>query len=342
MTRTIFTAVGAPRHVVDPVAQFLVNANLTGHDSHGVLRIPSYLQGIPEGRLVPSAEPEAVKETSNTLVLSGKRGFGHYTAWKAMERAIEGARKRQIYGVSLVDTNHIGRLGEWADMAAKAGFIGTVTYGSGGKNSGRTVPFGGAEAAMSTNPLAVGIPTGDEEPFVLDFATSVVAEGKLRVARSKNADVPEGLIVDKDGNPTTRTEDFYNGGYLLPFGAHKGSALSLMVAMMGGLSGCFDLETGTMRGVFMQVINIEAFTSAQAYQKAARAFLNGIRNTPPAPGFGSVLAPGDFERQTRARRLEEGVEIPDTIFESLQEEADKLNVFLDESIVEPADVERYR
>jgi len=326
LTHRIFTAVDTPDHIAAVVAEILVNANLTGHDSHGVLRIPAYLNQIQKGNLDPAAEPEVIKETANTLLIDAQQGFGHYTSYQAMTLAIEKARQAAVCCVSFKNTTHIGRLGEYAEMAARAGCIGFITTGGGRRDGGGVVPFGGARGALGTNPMAVGVPTGDDVPYVLDFATSIVAEGKLQVARSKNVDVPEGYIVDKAGNPSTKTADFYEGGYLLPVGGHKGYALSLMICLLGGLNGTFNPENGMMQGQFMQVINVAAFTPLETYQQHVRAFLDGIKTIPPAPGFEAVIAPGDLEHRTRAKRLIEGIDLPAAIYEQLQEAAKRLNV----------------
>ena len=341
ITRRIFTAAGSPRHIADDVAEILVKANLTGHDSHGVLRIPAYLRGIEGGRMNPAAEPQVIEENANTVLFDGMDGFGHYAARRAMELAIEKAHQSGVCAVSLVRTGHIGRLGEYAETAAHAGCIGIITVGGGGRGRGATVPFGGAQGALGTNPIAVGVPTGNEAPFIMDIATSMVAEGKLQVARSKGEDLPEGYIIDKDGVPSINPADFYDGGNLLAFGKHKGYGLSLLICLLGGLSGRFDVENGSMGGLFIQVINVEAFTPLDAYQKGVHAFLEGMRAIPPASGFKEVLVPGDFEHRCRVQRLAEGVELPDTIYQQIGECAEKLNVSMSADAVEAADVERY-
>jgi LDH2 family malate/lactate/ureidoglycolate dehydrogenase len=148
--------------------------------------------------------------------------------------------------------------------------------------------------------------------------------------------------VDQNGRPTVRTADFYNGGYLLPFGAHKGYGLGLFIALLGGLAGNAEaIESGVMKGEFIAVINVEAFSPLESYQERVRAVLNKIRAIPPAPGFTEVMAPGDFEARNRKKRLVEGIELPGPIYSQLQEEADKLGVSLGEDIVETADRERY-
>ncbi len=204
------------------------------------------------------------------------------------------------------------------------------------------LPFGGLVGGLGTNPIAIGIPTGDETPFVLDYATSVVAEGKLQVARSKSTPVPDGTIVDQTGRPTTQVMDFYDGGFLLPFGLHKGYALSLSTCLFSALAGNKDVEQPYFGGAFMQVIDISAFVDPVDYQETVRGFLNEIKATPPSEGHQEVLAPGDFEARNRKDRLANGIEIPDTIYRQLTECADRLGTPMDEEAVEPADAAHYR
>ena len=161
-------------------------------------------------------------------------------------------------------------------------------------------------------------------------------------AQSRGVDLPEGCIVDKDGNPSVKTADFYDGGFLLPFGKHKGYAFSLLMCLLGGLNGNFDVGRGAMGGQFMQVLNVSAFTPLEAYQQGVRAFLDGIKSIPSAPGFDEVLVPGDYEHRSRIQRLVHGVDVPDTTYQQILEWAERLDVSLGEEIVEPADVERYQ
>jgi LDH2 family malate/lactate/ureidoglycolate dehydrogenase len=335
-------AAGTPRHIAEDVAEILIQANLTGHDSHGVLRIPAYLKSINEKRLDPAAEPEFSKETANSFVIDGNDGFGQYIARKAVNLAIEKAKKENVCCASFLHTNHIGRLGQYAETAAKAGCIGIVTHGIVGHGWARVTPYGGAKGIFSTNPFAIGIPTGDDSPFVLDVATSVVAEGKVQVARSKNAELPPGCILDKNGNPSVKPADLYDGGFLLPFGNHKGYGLGLFTALMGGLAGgTFAGKAGTMKGEFIMVINVGAFGPPENYQQSVQGVLDLVRGVPPASGFDEVMVPGDFESRNRKKRLVEGIELPETICGQLQEEADKLSVSIGEEIVEAEDRKRY-
>ncbi len=325
-TNDLFVAAGTAQHIADNVAEILIKANLAGHDSHGVLRIPSYLEGIENGSICPSAEPTVLRETDNTLHIDGENGFGHYTARYAIRRAIEKAKSERTCFATLIRTGHIGRLGEYGQAAAESGCIGIITVGGGSKGGGRILPFGGALGSLGTNPISIGVPTGDDRPFLIDLATSMIANGKTYVATSENRDLPEGCVVDKHGNPTVKTAAYNDGGNLLAFGKHKGYALSLFVALLGGLAGTFNIAAGHMSGLHIQVIDVNAFTPLAEYQKGVRAFLDVIKATPPAQGFAEVFVPGDFEANSRARRLANGIDIPNTIYQQLRACAEKWDV----------------
>ena len=349
MTRQLFEAAGTPSHIADVIAETLVGANVAGHDSHGVLRIPSYLDLIEKGGLDPAAEPIIVRETETTVIFDGNNGSGLYTARKAGQLAIKKAKENELCRVSLRNNHHIGRLGQWAEIAAHAGCIGWISTGGGGGNrgggvrGGGTLPFGGAVGKLGTNPIAVGVPTGDDTPFVLDYATTMIAGGKTAFAESKDADLPEGCIVDKDGNPSVNVGDLSDGGNMLGFGLHKGYALSLFTCLLGGLSGNFDTENGTMGGAFMQVIDVNAFLPLEEYQVGVRSFLDGIKATPPAAGFDEVLVPGDYEQNSRRERLEMGVEVWPKTTGRIQEWADKLEVAVGEDLeIGPEDEAKYQ
>ena len=344
LARRLFVAADTPPAIADAVAGILVGSNLAGHDSHGVLRVPAYLHQIEAGQLRPAGEPQRVRDAPGLLMVDGQQGFGHYTAKRAMEWGIDKARRENVCAVSFTQVGHIGRLGEYAEMAAAAGCLGVITVGGGStQNLRRVVPFGGGagSGALGTNPIAIGAPTGDDTPFVLDFATSVMAEGKVQVARSKEMPMPEGVILDKAGQPTTNPHDFYDGGYLRAFANHKGYALSLAFCLLAGLSGQFSAEHRALSGAYMQILNIEAFTPLAAYQQHVRAFLDGIKSLPTAPGVDEILVPGDFEQRNRCQRLAGGAPIPAMIRQQLAEWAAKLGVATGEEIVEAADHSRY-
>jgi len=340
LSRRLFESFGATNEIGHIVANILVGANLTGHDSHGVLRVPTYMRRISDGIMNAGAEPTTVRESVTTLVLDGHQGPGHLTAYRAVHKAIEKARTSEICSVSFTQIEHIGRLGHYAEIAAREGFVGIAMVGRGSSNKMKVLPFGGKKGSLGTNPIAIGIPTGDEVPFLLDVATSVVAEGKLQVARSKNVPVPENYIVDKNNVPTTDPNEFYDGGYLRTFGEHKGYAFSLAACLMGQLAGNYG-EGCPFGYAFMQVININAFTDLIGYQEGIRAFLDDIKKSEPADGVDEVQVPGEFEHRTRTHRLKHGIEIPDTINEQLLEWANTFNVSADDSIITNEDKAYY-
>jgi uncharacterized oxidoreductase len=331
LTRRIFVAAGTPEQIAADVAEILVNANLTGHDSHGVLRIPWYLEAVEKGEIIPPAEPSVLKETASTLLVDGRRGFGHYVARWAMDRAIGKAEQAGVCCVSMTRLNHIGRLGEYAEQAARAGSIGIVTWGSAEPGQEATVPYGGTKGALGTNPIAAGVPAGERPPFILDYATSIFAVGLMLGARSGGVDLPHGSLIDMHGRASVRPEDFYEGGYVLPAGGHKGYALSLLNCLLGGLSGQFDAQRVALEGGFMLVVNVGAFLPPADYQRAVAALFGGVKSTPPAEGFHEILIPGEPEDRSRTQRLAEGIDVPPTIWSQIADAAQKLGVSVDDS-----------
>lgn len=325
VTETIFTAAGAPADLASEMADALVGANLAGHDSHGVIRIPAYLRQIAEGQLDPKARPEVVKEGTTTALVDGKWTFGHVAAKYATNVAIKKAKAAGTAVVSIVRCNHIGRLGQWASQAAAEDVIAMVVVGGGGGGSrgggGAAAPFGGAERAFSTNPISIGIPGGETPDMLIDFATTVVAEGKLQVARAKGVPVPPGCILDKDGNPTTNAEDFYNGGMLLPFGGHKGYALAMFVEMLCGAFTPGDEYNGDGRrgGAVIWAVDAFAFRSPESYAQNADFVLQRVKKIRPAPGFDEVLLPGEPELRSAEARLKEGIPVADTTWQQIVE-----------------------
>lgn len=327
LAQQIFTAAGTPPDLAAHVARHLVKANLSGHDSHGVIRIPAYLRSIEDGRLVADARPEVVKELPGTAVVDARRGFGQVAASFALDVAIEKASTVGIGAASVRNCNHIGRLGDYGEAAAERGYIAIITYGSSGPNSGHAAPFGGSARHLGTNPLSVGIPGGEGDRVVVDFATTMVAEGKIQVARAKHVPLPPGCIVDKEGQPSTNAEDFYAGGMILPVGGHKGYGLSLVTALLGaGLTAEQPPQGGRGGGVFVIAINPRAFTDGAVYGQTVDALTGAVKDVPPAPGFSEVMLPGGPEARSRAEREAQGVPVAADTWAALTEVAGKLNV----------------
>lgn len=318
-----FVACGVPEGKAETVARSLVLGNLKGHDSHGVIRVLEYVDWIACGWIVPDAELEVVRETESLLLIDGHFGFGQVVGREATARAIEKAKRSGVCALSLRRSAHLGRIGEWAEMAADAGlvcFSFTNTHGGGVL----VAPHGGRERRLSANPLGAGAPLPGGGSVVLDFATSTIAEGKLKVARAKGEPVPEGCFVDGGGALATDPEAYYADppGALLPFGEHKGFALSLFADLLAGAlsgAGCSKGEAriaNAMLAVFLDPAALagEAFFLGEAGALAAR-----VKACPPRQGFDEVLLPGEPEERAFAVRARDGVPIEDATWARLVE-----------------------
>ena len=330
--RRVFIAMGASQPVAATVAGHLIGANLSGHDSHGLIRIAQYVAEADRGELVPAAVATVVREKGAVATVDAGHGFGHSATTLAVEWAAGRAVQFGIAAAAVRHANHIGRLGEYAELAASRGVIGIITVGVLG--AGGVTPFGGRGRYLGTNPWAIGVPSAGE-PMVYDAATSAVAEGKLRVARSRGVTVPPGAIVDATGRPTINPQEFYDGGALLPMGGvlagHKGYGLALASALVGGLAMVDDEDPTTagtssrpsagdwMAGAFVIALDPEWFGGAQAYRAAVERSLAGLRGQPAADGFDEILVPGDPERRSRERRAREGIPISDPVWSDLLE-----------------------
>ncbi len=326
------TGLGAPPATAGQVARSLVLSNLVGHDSHGVIRLAQYAAWIADGQIRPAADAVVVRRQQAAAVVDGGWGFGQPAAQLATRTAAELARERAVAAVTIRDCNHVGRLGEYVAELAQAGLMGLAFC-----NSGAVVaPFGGTGRALGTNPFAWAAPGAAEDPLVLDFSTAGVAEGKLRVAGAEGRAVAAGLIVDSRGQPTTRPEDFFAGGALLPFGGHKGSGMSIMIELLGGLlTGMGTAPTPGYaggNGTVLLAVSIAAFTSEQAYREEAAAFCAKLAEAGAGPTGGTVLLPGELESRTRRERLADGIPVGQGVLDLIYTITDPLGVARPEQI----------
>jgi uncharacterized oxidoreductase len=318
--RRLFLAAGVPEADARTVAGSLVDANLCGHDSHGVMRVPQYVGFVREGKLVPGAALTVLRETPAVVAADAGWGLGQVQAYRLLDRLLPKVKAVGIASGTLRRCGHIGRLGEYAEWAARNGQALFATVNSHG--SGRRVaPPGGACGRISTNPICFGAPT-PTDPLVLDFSTSAVAEGKVRVAFQKGERVPEGWLLDAAGRATTDPADLYTEppGSLLPFGgsqAYKGFGLGLMMdALAGGLSGgdCSRPDRpmpGLGNSVVFVLWDVDAFGGRDTFLCSVGGLADFVRETPPVPGGPGITLPGDPERRMRAQRTADGIPIPD-------------------------------
>jgi len=301
------------------VARRLVDSNLVGHDSHGVLRVGKYLDWVADGTLRPNQAPTIVFESDTLAVIDGNRGFGQVIGAFATARGIAKAAKSGIALVALRNCGHLGRLGDWSEQAAAAGQVSLHFLNTSGAI--RVAPFGGSDRRLSTNPLSIGVPVADGDPIILDITTSTVAEGKLMVAMNKGEHVPAGWIIDRDGNPTTDPADFFAGGALLTIGAHKGSGLSIVTDLLAGAlttGRSSDPDDPILRNNMLSIYIAPAlYDPSGGTLREARRLVDWVKESPPARPGEPVLAPGDVERRTRAHRLATGVPLDDKTWSDL-------------------------
>lgn len=328
----LFAAAGTPDDIAQLVAKSLVESDLVGHDSHGVVRVRQYLDAMRAGDLTADARPNIIRDNGAVFTVDARRGFGQLAAGFTMQNAIARAKEHGIASAALVNCGHVGRLGEWVEMAAAEDAI-ALAFCTGGGAKGIVTPFGGAQRVLGTNPMAASLPLGEEHaPMVLDFATSAVAEGKVRVARNRGKSIPEGWVLNSQGLPTTDPNDLYDNGMLLPFATYKGYALSLMVELLSGvLTG-----NGTPvlpgykpgNGVLFIVMDVAAYRPVEDYQEVSGQVAAQIKAVPPAPGYSEVLLPGEPEQRMLAQRMVTGVTLDDTTWTLLSEDAALLGVDL--------------
>ncbi|MCJ7609375.1 Ldh family oxidoreductase [Candidatus Bathyarchaeota archaeon] len=324
----IFEAAGASKKEAQQVMDLLVEANLVGHDSHGVIRIPSYIDLILQGRTKFGAKVEVVKETPTTALVNGNWGFGQIVGAETMKIAIDKARRNNVGMVATYNCQHIGRMADYALMAAAQDMIGYCCVNA----NPQVAPFGGMQRMFNQSPLGWAIPAGEEPPFVLDISTSVSAGGKIAVARSKGEKLPPGYIIDKEGRPSVDPEDYYKGGAGLPMGGsvgYKGFGLAMVVDVLAGLlseRGAAYLAGERGQGIFQMAINIAAFKPIGEFKKEMDGLLREVKNSKVAPGSKEILLPGEPERRTKETRRAKGIDIPQRTWDELVETGKKVKV----------------
>jgi uncharacterized oxidoreductase len=324
--RDLLLGAGTPPGIATMVGDSLVEANLAGHDSHGVIRILHYLDMAEAGQVVPTAEPEVIREHGATVLIDGKWGWGQRSMWMATNAACERARQFGLGAAVVANSYHIGRVAPYVEHLARHSMIGIALA-----NAGRAVaPFGGRQRVMGTNPIAWAVPRAEgKEPICLDVATAFIAEGKVRVAQAREVEVPAGAIIDMDGFPSVNPNDFYDGGALNAFGAHKGSGFSILAQLIGvGLAGAHPDLLHKHRGgngPMVLAIDVSAFVDPATFVSRVEEQAAEINASTPAAGVDAVLLPGDPEQVLRVERERDGIPVPDSTWAHLQARRAKLN-----------------
>lgn len=325
---TIFEKNDIPAAVARQVAKSLVLANLKGHDSHGVIRIIEYVDWVKRGWVNPTGRLEIVREQPCILILNGNFGFGQVIGREALTLGIAKAKREGACILSLRCSGHLGRVGEFMEMAAEAGlaaFAMTNTHGGGIL----VAPHGGCERRLSANPILGGAPREDQPDLVMDMSTCTIAEGKLKVARNKGQSLPTGLFVNSRGEPSTSPEEYYADppGAILPMSGHKGFALSLFCEVFAGaLTGAGCSKAGVSRvanGFMVFLLDPAAFCGTEFYNTEIDALGTFIKSSRLMTGFDEIQLPGEPESREQSRRQESGIPIDDTTWQKITKIAEQ-------------------
>jgi uncharacterized oxidoreductase len=317
----IFETAGADKLEASRIGEHLVDANLAGHDSHGVVRVPRYVKAQRDGHVHFGREAKTVLESENFAVLDGQNGFGQTLGHHALAIGIEKARKCGVSLIALRNAGHLGRIGGWAELACEQGMVSVHFVNV--AHSLLVAPFGGAERRMSTAPVTIGIPNPNGGDFLLDFATSKVAEGKALIALKGGKALPDGSLKDEQGQPTTDPYALYGEvpegsvpnprqgpGAINAMGDHKGSGLALACELLAGAltgSGASGPGANVHNGMFSIYVEPNAIDDGHGYATAVSDYINFVRECRPADPSQPVMIPGDPERKTRELRLRDGV-----------------------------------
>ncbi len=332
LSRDILAALGTPADIASAVAESLVLTNLLGHDSHGVLRVKQYATMIRTDMIQPAARPRLKKRFGATAMVRGAYGFGQIGARYAAKVAIELGEQFGIGAVSLGQTTHIGRLGEYTQLIAAAGLIG-IGFTSGTMYRGWVAPYGGRERVFGTNPMSFAVPSANGSALLLDFATAGLAHGKVVLAQAKGEPTPPGLLLDKHGHPTTDASLLDDGAVLLAMGAHKGSGLALMMelipTLLAGHRPITSPEFHYGNPTLLLALAPAAFDEATDFAAHSDALKRRVKAVKPAAGFEEVLVPGEPEARAYATRSAAGIPLPAAVWQDLQSLARELGLAIE-------------
>ena len=317
LTRAVCAAAGSFEREANLVADHLVEANLTGHDSHGVGLLPVYVENVSAGRLAPNRHAELVSERGAVLVIEGGRGYGQVIGYEAMQLGMARARDQGVALLAVRNSFPLGRIGHFAEQCARGGFA-SIHFVNVIDHPPLQAPYGGAEARFNTNPFCAALPGEEGAAVVLDMATSKIAIGKARVARNKGVPVPEDSLLDAAGRPTRNGGVMFQQpqGALIAMGEHKGSGLAIVCELLAGaLTGGRTAQPahpqtgGIINNMLSVIIDPDAFGDRHRLQGEIGALIAYVKSARPRPGFDEVLVPGEPERRRRAERLAHGIEV---------------------------------
>ena len=335
----IFKATGSFETEAQTVAEHLIDANLVGHDSHGVIRVKHYISWLKKGWITPNRTPEIIKDNGTVLVIDGGLGYGQVTAKDAMTLGAARAMKNGACIVSIRNTTHLGRLGAWAEMLARQGLV-SIHFANSSGFGIRVAPHGGNQARFSTNPICIGSPVKSSEPIILDMSTAKIPDGKILVAANKGEDLPEGYILDGEGKPTRDPQGFFEEpkGAVLPIAGPKGSGLAFMIeilagALSGGHIGHPDNQTAHQveNNMLSIIINPDEASGCDVFGMDVTRLIAWTKSCRPSAKDEGILLPGERSRKTRQLRLNLGIPLDGLTITELGKVATSLGVAIPET-----------
>lgn len=313
------------------VAEATMDADLKGFSSHGIGRFPQYVKSLQNGYIKPQGEIEIESETVSTALINGKKLFGHVVTYKAMEMALEKAKETGVSAIGIHNSNHFGVAGYYSDLAIMQDMVGIVMANT----EPAVAPIGGKDPILGTNPISIGIPSNQNYVSV-DMATSASARGKLLEAFRKGESIPKNVALDVEGNPTIDPEEALKGS-ILPFGAHKGYALSFMIEILAGpmvkaaygkaVTGTANPDVTCTKGDLIIVLDPSKFVDLEYFKDQVDEFIVEIKAEE------NVVIPGDMEVMNVKKHMEQGIEIDNTLYQQLKEISTNLNIDLDDLII---------
>jgi LDH2 family malate/lactate/ureidoglycolate dehydrogenase len=319
----ILSKSGCPIDLAAEVSAHLIDAELSGVESHGIMRVLQYHDQYKSGYLKGSVRPIIVKDPLGQTYVDGQGGIGIPAMSIATRLLAEKVAADGIGAIAVRDVGHTGRIGNFAEQAAALGFLSIIVGGAGRENWRQAAPFGGKKAILPTNPYAMGFPGGERGPVVIDFATSQIAGGWLHSARAAGALVPEGSIIDRDGHPSRDPQAYFDGGAILPKGGPMGYGMALMAEMIcDAMLGPAKTECNW----FLIGIDTQCYRDPLPMKQAAEAILAELRACPPAPGFDGVEVPGERERANKEKNQTTGMAIPARTYALIKELANNLAI----------------
>lgn len=331
LIQDIFSAAGSHAHEAERIAHYLVEANLAGHESHGAIRVPKYVEWVGAGHLVPNQTLEIVSENEIMAVVDGRFGFGQVMGEDAMRIALDKCAKFGMSLVALRNSGHLGRIGDWAEMAAREDKMSIHFVNTSGGGI-LVAPYGGTERRLSADPVAAAVPVPGGPPILMDMSSCTIAEGKIRVAANKGVTVPENCILDGQGRPTVDPQAFYASppGAILPLGGHKGFALGVIVEVLAGaLSAGSCSRPGTKvvaNNMLTIVIDPARLRSRKEFDQDIADFTAWVKSAATVAPDGEILMPGEPEHRSRVKRLRDGIPLDETTWSQLQTVAEQLNL----------------